>query len=189
MLRLAQQKMSKSEGNTFLLHEALDVHGRDAVIAYFCAGHYRQPLEFDDERMDAAATSVKRFREVARTLTAGASPAWSAPLRAEFFDALAEDFNTSRAFAAAFDWVREANRGEGAVGDADLREMLGVLALENLLDVEQAQAPEQARSLMGEREAARAARDWARADALRDQLRELGWEVRDGSDGPELLAI
>jgi cysteinyl-tRNA synthetase len=189
MLRLAQQKMSKSEGNTFLLHEALDVHGRDAVIAYFCAGHYRQPLEFDDERMDAAATSVKRFREVARTLTAGASPAWSVPLRAEFFDALAEDFNTSRAFAAAFDWVREANRTEGAVGDADLREMLGVLALENLLDVEQAQAPEQARSLMGEREAARAARDWARADALRDQLRELGWEVRDGSDGPELLAI
>jgi cysteinyl-tRNA synthetase len=189
MLRLAQQKMSKSEGNTFLLHEALDVHGRDAVIAYFCAGHYRQPLEFDDERMDAAAASVKRFRELARRLTTGASPAWSAPLRAEFFDALAEDFNTSRAFAAAFDWVREANRTEGAVGDADLREMLAVLALENLLDVEQAQAPEQARSLMDEREAARAARDWARADALRDQLRELGWEVRDGSNGPELLAI
>jgi cysteinyl-tRNA synthetase len=189
MLRLAQAKMSKSEGNTFLLHEALDVHGRDAVIAYFCAGHYRQPLEFDDERMDAAAASVKRFRELARRLTAGPSPAWSAPLRAEFFDALAEDFNTPRAFAAAFDWVREANRAEGTIGDADLREMLGVLALENLLDVAQAEAPEAARSLMVEREAARAARDWARADALRDQLRELGWEVRDGPDGPELLAV
>jgi cysteinyl-tRNA synthetase len=189
MLRLAQAKMSKSEGNTFLLHEALDVHGRDAVIAYFCAGHYHQPLEFDDERMDAAAASVKRFRELARRLTAGPSPAWSAPLRAEFFDALAEDFNTPRALAAAFDWVREANRAEGTIGDADLREMLGVLALENLLDVAQAEAPEAARSLMVEREAARAARDWTRADALRDQLRELGWEVRDGPDGPELLAV
>jgi cysteinyl-tRNA synthetase len=189
MLRLAQEKMSKSEGNTLLLHAALDGYGRDAVIAYFCAGHYRQPLEFDDERMDAAAASVKRFRELARKLTAGASPEWSARLRAEFFDALAEDFNTPRAFAAAFDWVREANRSEGPTGDADLREMLGVLALDNLLDVDGAEAPQQAQTLMGERETARAERDWARADELRDQLRELGWEVRDGPDGPELLAI
>jgi cysteinyl-tRNA synthetase len=189
MLRLAQEKMSKSEGNTLLLHAALDAYGRDAVIAYFCAGHYRQPLEFDDERMDAAAASVKRFRELARKLTAGASPEWSAPLRAEFFDALAEDFNTPRAFAAAFDWVREANRSEGTTGDADLREMLAVLALENLLDVDQAEAPEQAQTLMSERETARSERDWTRADELRDQLRELGWEVRDGPDGPELLAI
>jgi cysteinyl-tRNA synthetase len=189
MLRLGHEKMSKSVGNTFLLHKALDAYGRDAVIAYFCAGHYRQPLEFDDERMDAAAASVKRFREVARKLSAGESPAWSAPLRAEFFEALAEDFNTPRAFAAAFDWVREANRSEGTVGDADLREMLAVLALEGLLDVERAQAPAEAQTLMRERETARAERDWARADELRDQLRELGWEVRDGPDGPELLAI
>jgi cysteinyl-tRNA synthetase len=189
MLRLAQEKMSKSEGNTLLLHAALDVHGRDAVIAYFCAGHYRQPLEFDDERMDAAAASVKRFRELARRLIPGASPDWSAPLHAEFFAALAEDFNTPRAFAAAFDWVREANRSEGTIGDADLREMLGVLALENLLDVEQADAPPEATALMNEREAARVERDWALADALRDQLRELGWDVRDGPSGPELLPI
>jgi cysteinyl-tRNA synthetase len=189
MLRLAQEKMSKSIGNTLLLHAALDAFGRDAVIAYFCAGHYRQPLEFDDERMDAAASSVNRFREVARHLSSGPSPAWSAPLRTEFFDALAEDFNTPRALAAAFDWVREANRSEGAVGDADLREMLGVLALENLLDLEAVEAPSEARELMAQRESARAERDWALADQLRDQLRELGWEVRDGPDGPELLPI
>ncbi len=189
MLRLAEQKMSKSEGNTLLLHAALDAFGRDAVIAYFCAGHYRQPLEFNDQRMDAAAASVNRFRELARRLTGGASPDWSARLRVEFFDALAEDFNTPRALAAAFDWVREANRSESPVGDADLREMLGVLALENLLDAERADAPEAARALMHQREAARAGRDWARADALRDELRELGWEVRDGPDGPELLAL
>ena len=189
MLRLAEEKMSKSTGNTLLLHKALDAFGRDAVIAYFCAGHYRQPLEFDDERMDAAATSVRRFREVARKVTPGASPEWSAPLHAEFFDALAEDFNTPRALAAAFDWVREANRSEGTVGDADLREMLRVLALENVLDVERPDAPEEAQALMQEREAARAGRDWARADALRDQLREIGWEVRDGPNGPELLPV
>ncbi len=110
-------------------------------------------------------------------------------MRVEFFDALAEDFNTPRALAAAFDWVREANRSDGTVGDADLREMLAVLALDNLLDVEQVEAPAEAWALALEREAARGERDWARADAIRDQLRELGWEVRDGGDGPELLPV
>ena len=157
MVRLDSEKMSKSEGNTFLLHEALDQYGRDALIAYFCAGHYRQPIEFDDERLNAAATSVDRFREVARRLTAGPSPDWSQPLRAEFFDALAEDFNTPRALAAAFDWVREANRADAPLGDADLREMLAVLALDNLLDVQQVDAPEEAHALLRERQAARAA--------------------------------
>ncbi len=189
MVRIAQEKMSKSIGNTFLLHAALAAHGRDALIAYFCAGHYRQPIEFDDERLSTAAASVTRFREAARRLVQGPSPAWSEPIRAEFFDALAEDFNTPRALASAYDWVREANRSEVAVGADDLREMLAVLALDNLLDVEQVRAPEDAMALALQREAARAERDWARADAIRDQLRELGWEIRDGGDGPELLPI
>jgi cysteinyl-tRNA synthetase len=67
--------------------------------------------------------------------------------------------------------------------------MLAVLALDHLLDVEQVEAPEEAHALLRQREAARADRDWARADAIRDQLRELGWEVRDGAGGPELLPL
>jgi cysteinyl-tRNA synthetase len=189
MVRLASEKMSKSIGNTFLLHAALDAYGRDALIAYFCAGHYRQPIEFDDDRLTAAAASVTRFRELARKLVPGPSPQWSERQRTEFFAALAEDFNTPRALAAAFDWVREANRAQGPVGDAELREMLGVLGLENLLDVEQVDVPAEAQSLLEQREQARAEREWARADALREQLRALGWELRDGPEGPELLRV
>jgi cysteinyl-tRNA synthetase len=189
MVRLAQEKMSKSVGNIFLLHEVLAAYGRDALIAYFCAGHYRQPIEFDDERLAAAAQSVKRFREVGRKLVPGPSPEWSTPLRTEFFDALAEDFNTPRALAAAFDWVRSANGDAGPVGAADLKEMLSVLALETLLDAEATAAPAQARDLMAEREDARAQRDWERADRIRSELRALGWEVRDGSAGPELIPL
>jgi cysteinyl-tRNA synthetase len=189
MVRTDREKMAKSIGNTFLLHAALAAFGRDALIAYFCAGHYRQPIDFDDARLAQASTSVERFREAARRLLPAASPSWSAPLREEFFVALAEDFNTPRALAAAFDWVREANRSSEPVGDADLREMLGVLALDNLLDVETVEAPVEAAALLERRQAARAERDWAEADRLRDELRSLGWEIRDGPTGPELLPL
>jgi cysteinyl-tRNA synthetase len=190
MVRLAEEKMSKSIGNTFLLHAALDHYGRDALLMYFCQGHYRQPIEFDDERLTAAAAGVDRIREVAHRLAAGGdSPAWSPPLRREFFDALAEDFNTPRALAATFQWVREANRAGGPVGDHDLRAMLSVLALENLLDAVAVEAPAQARELLARREGARRARDFAEADRIRQTLRELGWEVRDSADGPELRAL
>jgi cysteinyl-tRNA synthetase len=187
MVRLESEKMSKSLGNTFVLHEALDAYGRDALIMYFCGGHYRQPVQFDDERMDEAAARVKRIREAARGLQSGPSPDWSAPLRERFFDALADDFNTPRALAAVFDWVREANRSSSPSGDADAREMLAVLGLENLLEAESVTVPAEARTLADARERARSGRDYAEADRLREHLRAIGWEVRDGPDGPELL--
>jgi cysteinyl-tRNA synthetase len=190
MIRLDSEKMSKSVGNVFVLHEALSHYGRDALVMYFCGVHYRQPAEFGPERLVEAQARCDRIRDAARALVAGSSPEWSAPLRERFFDALAEDFNTPRALAAAFDWVREANRSDaGTVGAADLREMLDVLGLANLLDEDRQQASDEVLALMERREHARRDRDYAEADRLRDQLRELGWEVRDGPDGPELLAI
>jgi cysteinyl-tRNA synthetase len=187
MVQLQEAKMAKSQGNIFLLHEALDHYGRDALILYFCAGHYRQPVEFDDERLEQAAASVRRVREAARRLTSAPSPEWSRPLREEFFTALAEDFNTPRALAVVFEWVNRANSAGQAVGDADLREMLDVLGLANLLDVAEVEPPAEVIELVEQRERARAAREFAQADALREQVRELGWEVRDGPEGPEVF--
>jgi cysteinyl-tRNA synthetase len=190
MVRLQEAKMAKSVGNIFLLHEALDAYGRDALIMYFCSGHYRQPIEFDEERLEQAKASLQRIREAARGLVKGASPAWSAALKESFFAALAEDFNTPAALAAAFEWIREANRADaGTVGSADLAEMLGVLALEDLLSEQTAQAPPGVLELVEAREAARAARDFAEADRLRAEVRSLGWEIRDGSQGPEVLPV
>ena len=192
MVRLEGEKMAKSVGNIFLLHEALAAHGRDALILYFCGGHYRQPIAYSEERLGEAARSVERIRDAGRRLVAGDSPAELAPLREAFFDALAEDFNTPKALATVFEWVREANRRSEAgeqVGDADLREMLGVLALERLLDADaSAAAPDTAAlALLARREAARVARDFEEADRLRDELAALGWEVRDAAGGPTLV--
>jgi cysteinyl-tRNA synthetase len=183
------EKMAKSVGNIFLLHEALAAYGRDALIMYYCASHYRQPVEFDDERLQEAAQRVSKIREAGRGLVAGGSPDWSRPLRDRFYDALAADFSTPAALAAVSDWVRTANASDEPVGGADLRDMLSVLALDNLLDVDATEVSAEVRGLADERRRAREARDWARADELRDEIRTLGWEIRDGAAGAELIPI
>jgi cysteinyl-tRNA synthetase len=188
MVRLDSDKMSKSVGNVFVLREALERYGRDALLMYFVGAHYRQPMEFDDERLNEAAARAARIREAARGLVTGPGPLWSAPLRERFLDALANDFNTPRALAVVFEWVREANRsGPGTVGSDDLRAMLDILGLANLLDREQVEVPPRALELLDRRERARAERDFEAADRLREELGQLGWAVRDGPDGPELL--
>ncbi len=192
MVRLDREKMAKSEGNIFMLHEALERYGRDALIAYFCGGHYRQPIDFDHERMAESQARVRRIEEAGRGLAFGPSPSWSAPLRERFFAALADDFNTPAALAVVFDWVREANRARAAaapapVGAADLREMLSVLGLDGVLARAQPDPSPEVLELLERRERARGARDFAAADAIREQIAAAGWEVRDGPAGPELL--
>ena len=188
MLQMGEEKMAKSVGNIALLGDVLERWGRDAVVLFFSTGHYRQPLRFSDDSLGAAQGSVRRIREAARRLEAGApSPDDLQPLVERFFDALADDFNTPRALEALWEWVREANKRE-EVGDAALREMLTVLGLENLLDAGDDDAPDQeARELLAAREAARADRDWAEADRLRDELAARGWQVRDSAGGPGLV--
>ncbi len=191
MLQMGADKMSKSIGNITSLADALAEHGRDAVIMFFVAGHYRQPIQFDETTMGQAAANVRRVREAARRLAPGPSPPELAPLKERFFDALADDFNTPIALAAVFEWIREANRRDPGTGDADLREMLTILGLENLFDVAagDGEPDPDALALLERRETARAARDFAEADRLRDELAAHGWQVRDSADGPQLVPI
>jgi cysteinyl-tRNA synthetase len=191
MLRMGADKMSKSLGNITSLADALADHGRDAVIMFFVAGHYRQPIQFDDTTMGQAAANVRRVREAARRLAPGPSPPEMGLYKERFFGALADDFNTPTALAAVWEWIREANRREPGIGDADLREMLQILALDNLLDVGAAdgEPDAEALALLERRETARAARDFAEADRLREELAAQGWQVRDSADGPQLVPI
>ena len=191
MLELRRgEKMAKSVGNIASLPDALEEFGRDALLLFFTSGHYRQPIQFDDAARVQAQASVRRIREAARRLSSGPSPEELAPLKKRFFDALADDFNTPMAWAAVWEWIRDANTRPAGTGDADLREMLFVLGLDGLLDPEAGDgAPDDAAlALLERREVARARKDYAEADRLRDELAELGWEVRDSADGPQLVA-
>jgi len=187
MLQLGGEKMAKSVGNIAPLHEAVAEHGRDALVLLFCSAHYRQPMQYSPDTLAQAGQAVERIRDAGRRLEAGApSDARLEPLRDRFLERLADDFNTPGALAALFEWIKEANRA-GAGGDAHLREMLGVLALDNLLDAGDA-APADVVELLERRQAARAERDFGEADRLRDEILARGWVVRDSPEGPELVA-
>ncbi|MGH2949622.1 MAG: cysteine--tRNA ligase [Solirubrobacteraceae bacterium] len=181
------EKMAKSVGNIRGLAEVLDEVAAETLVLYLCTGHYRQPLAFSADALQAAAGAARRIREAGRRLHPGDSPPQLAVHRDAFFAALADDFNTAKALAALYEWVGEANKRNGVgVGDGHLREMLGVLGLEALLEADEGPPPE-AVELAERRAAARAAKDWGEADRLRDELRTMGWEVRDGPEGPELV--
>jgi cysteinyl-tRNA synthetase len=186
MLELDKEKMAKSVGNIRGLREVLDAVGPEVLLLFMSTGHYRQPLTFSDEALESAKGSVARIREAGRRLVPGPSPASLEPHRDGFFAALRNDFNTAEALASLYGWIREANRSEEPVGNAHLVEMLYVLGLETLLAAEEG-APPEAVELAEARDRARAEKNWAQADRLRDELRTLGWEVRDGADGPELV--
>jgi cysteinyl-tRNA synthetase len=186
MLEIGTAKMAKSVGNIALLHEVLDRFGRDAVILYFCSAHYRNPIDFGEEPLAQAVAGVARLREAGRKLVPGQSPQELHPLRERFFQCLEDDFNTPTALAAMWEWVRAANSRDGGVGAGDLHEMLDVLGLANLLDLHDELAPEAVVALAREREQARVAGDFERADALRAEIATAGWLVRDGASGFDL---
>jgi cysteinyl-tRNA synthetase len=197
-------KMSKSEGNIVLLRDALDRWGRDVLVAFFLRTHYRSKLPFGDAALEDTARQVDSIRNAARAL----DRAESAPgeginreladtlvvARQDFFDALDDDFHTPRAFAALFEAVHAINRAvEGdrpgidqlRAARAALVGLLDVLGLAGLAEPV-ASAPAEIVALASEREAARAARDFARADALRDRIEAAGFDVRDTPEGPQV---
>ncbi|HEU4393424.1 MAG TPA: cysteine--tRNA ligase [Solirubrobacterales bacterium] len=215
MIETDATKMSKSEGNIFQLSEALDRYGREAVVAYLISGHYRQPLAFGAEQMEQAVAQVERLRNFFREHSpddrgggggfeegsaeqqrgGSGDPSSNPPdgprSRVDAFrDALADDFNTPRAMAEVFELIGEANRGQVPAAEAvpALSEMLELVGLSSLAQPDEGAEPdERAKELMAEREEARAARDFERADSIRDRLAAIGWEVRDSADGPRLV--
>ena len=193
MVQMGAEKMAKSVGNIRLLHGALDEFGRDSVVMYLVAGHYRQPLAFSPEALAEAGRSVERVRDFCRRLDPGAGePAAIEPFAERFFDALADDFNTPAARAALFDWIAEGNRALEAgdpLGVGRLRDMLWALGFESLLEPDDERPDDEAERLLAERESARAERDFATADARRAELAARGWQVRDTPEGPRLVPL
>jgi cysteinyl-tRNA synthetase len=183
-----EAKMAKSVGNVFMLGEAIDRFGREAVIAFLISGHYRQPLAFAEDALEQARARNERLRDFFRGVERADGPEDPvvAETREAFLSALADDFNTPRAIAALYELVAEGHRRPVAGAHEALEELLEIVGLESLARTEEVVDAE-AEELLAERERARAERDFERADRIRDQLDERGWEVRDTSDGARLV--
>jgi cysteinyl-tRNA synthetase len=186
MVQIDEEKMSKSVGNIFQLSEALDRFGGQTVVAYLASGHYRQPLAFSEEQLQEADARVERIRNYFRDAPSGDPDAFLVEKRQELLDALADDFNTPQAFAVLFEIVAEGNKRELPGAREVLTELLPLLGLDSLLG-ETDEADPEAERLLTERERARKEKDFDRADALREQLSEMGWEVRDEAGGARLV--
>jgi cysteinyl-tRNA synthetase len=186
LVQLDEEKMSKSVGNIFQLSDAVERYGGQTVVAYLISGHYRQPLAFSDEQLQEAAARVERIRNYFRDAPSGEPDEFLRDRRQAFLDALADDFSTPQAFAVLFEIVAEGNRRELSGAREVLTELLPLLGLDSLID-EDEKAPAEALELLEQREKARAAKDYDRADELRDQLAGMGWEVRDEAGGARLV--
>jgi cysteinyl-tRNA synthetase len=197
-LRLAGAKMAKSTGNINRVADLLAAGVSPRALRYaLIAVHYRQGLDYTDASLDAAAAAIERLDAVVLALASYAEPgpddATLGPVldaaKAGFEAALDDDLNVSAALASVFDLVREANRriadrslstaDAGRIG-ARLRDLDAVLAV--LPDAGEDLPPEAAR-LLEDRETARAGRDWAASDRLRDELAAIGVLVEDTRDG------
>jgi cysteinyl-tRNA synthetase len=171
MLRLSGEKMSKSEGNIDLLTDALDRWGAETFIMFLLQAHYASPVDYDDAALERARAACTTLRNKLR-----AGSGTDEGLRDAVIAALDDDFNTPEALALLFTAPPEA---------ADtVAEVLEVLGLGGLAHDEA--APPDVVALAEERRAARARRDFAESDRLRDELAARGWEVRDAGDGFEL---
>jgi cysteinyl-tRNA synthetase len=171
MLRFTGEKMSKSVGNVATMQEVLEEWGREVTLLFFLTAHWRSPIDFSEERMESARSRADGLRETFR------NPSEPAPEGAwERFQAtLEDDFNTPEALAVLHEW-RDHEL---------LRRGLDVFGLASV--GEQPQAPPEVDALARLRGEARAARDFAESDRLRDEIEAAGWEVRDDPAGYRLV--
>jgi len=195
------EKMAKSLGNFFTLRDLLERGYRARAIRYLLLSiHYRQQQNFTFEALDQAAASLERlgdFADRVSRLADGQDPdpaleERTRRAREAFEAALDDDLNTSRALGVVFEWLRDVNRAidEGRATAADrpaLREFLGAFdAIYEVLEPEpgEVEISPEVEDLVSEREEARRANDWERADAIRDELLERGIVIEDTAAGP-----
>ncbi len=206
------EKMSKSRGNFFTVRDLAARYPYPVLRFFILQAHYRMPINFADDLLDAAVTSWKRVTtsvdhlafvaEAAKDLPAGSEEEGDlrqavALYRQEWREAMDDDLNTADAIAAIFDLVRAANTAAASGKVAapalleardTLIELCGVLGLDASAGQDEA-IPAEIMALVQARQDAKAAKDYAQADALRDQVLAQGYKIEDTPQGVRVLAL
>ena len=205
-INVDNQKMSKSLNNFFTVRDIAAEFDLEAVRMFMLSVQYRNPVNFSHELILQAESALERLRTAQERLAeAAVAPegtqgdaaflAQVEELKTRFCDAMDDDLNTADALGALFEFARASNtfvsvpRGKVALDRARTvyDELTGVLGL--LVHKTEEEFPAKALELLEERQAARKAKDFSRADQIRDALKEMGFTVEDTANGPKLKKL
>lgn len=202
-LNIDNHKMSKSANNFFTVREVAERYGYEPIRYFMLSAHYRSPLNYTAELIEACKSSLERLYTCRENLdfllqkAAGSDTALAEKAVAalkKFDAAMDDDLNTADALAALFELVKEINTLAPAAEQAALQaasdafdEMTGVLGL--LYNRKKDEIPPEVTELVQQRAAAKKAKDWPTADAIRATLSGMGWAVEDTPQGPKLSRI
>ena len=205
-INVDNQKMSKSLNNFFTVRDIAKEFDLEAVRMFMLGVQYRNPVNFSREMIQQAQSALERLRTAKERLAeAQIAPAGTAEdaafleelqdIKTRFCEAMDDDLNTADAIGVLFDFARAANtfvtqpRGKAAIeaGQALFGELTGVLGI--LTHQKEEEFPAEATALLEERQAARKAKNFARADEIRDALKEMGFTVEDTATGPKLKKL
>jgi cysteinyl-tRNA synthetase len=192
LLQFGQDKMSKSLGNLITIKQALEKYSPDAIRLFVLSSHYRSPLSYSEEALEAAERGADRLRQVTSSQGGGGKTGKgvdTGPYRQRFIEAMDDDFNTPQALAALFDLARDVNRA-GDQGYAIAQEQQVFAELADVLGL--ALKPWEGAPLSAEpfiqlliatRDRLRQAGEWRLADEIRSKLGELGIALEDTPKG------
>lgn len=200
-------KMSKSLNNFFTVRDIRKLYSGDVIRFFLLSGHYRSPINFSDVLMEQAKQGLNRIVTCVETLehlekngTDDFSDADKAELkgldkyRDMFIEAMDDDLNTADAISAIFEMVSDINvyvrNGASKIfakeGIAHIKELTDVLGVMQHTEDENSADPE-IQALVDERQAARKEKNWAKADEIRDKLKEMGYTIKDTPQGAQLI--
>ncbi len=194
-INVDNEKMSKSLGNFFTIRDVLKVYDAETVRFFVVRSHYRSPLNYSDAHLDDARAALKRlYTALAEVAPAPVEVDWREPHAARFKAAMDEDFGTPEAVAVLFDLASEVNRRRSAAAAGLLKALGGHLGLLQADPLAYLQAGSRLDEVaiseqIAARAAAKAARNWAEADRIREQLLARGIALKDGPQGTTWEAI